>query len=183
MMRSAARLNPDHSRRKFLEECDHLFAPQLPAKNRLVGRIYAVQLKNMFRRIHANSNNLLHDCLLSDVSTTHSDWPKPPGPSTPTRNQADRHRFLANAMTRRSTETPQKSGESGFFTDDSAGHHRCQRPGHAGKSEQVADEKSKRNLKRVASDSPRSDSLDSLQQSLILNSRHTDLNQNMTGSV
>src|SRR6185437_7751676 len=34
------------------------------------------------------------------------------------RNQAHRHPFLANARTRRSTGAPQKSGESGFFTDD-----------------------------------------------------------------
>src|SRR5208337_4444569 len=86
MMRTAARFDPDHGRGKFLEESDHLFAPQLPAKNWLVSKIYAVQLKDMLRRIHANSNDLVHDCLLSDVQRPHSDRPKPPGPSTPTRN-------------------------------------------------------------------------------------------------
>ena len=34
------------------------------------------------------------------------------------RNQADRRRLLANAITCRSALTPQKSGDSRFFTDD-----------------------------------------------------------------
>jgi hypothetical protein len=59
-MGRAAGLDPDHHRRKRLKESDHLFAPQFLAQNHLLDGVHAVKLEKMFRRIHANSDNLFH---------------------------------------------------------------------------------------------------------------------------
>src|ERR1700687_2676229 len=60
MVRCAAGLDPDHRRRKRLEEGYHLLAPQLLTQNHLLGGVHPVKLEKMLRRIHANSANLFH---------------------------------------------------------------------------------------------------------------------------
>src|SRR5580704_8134628 len=60
MVACTAGFDRDHRRRKLLEECEHLLAPQLLAQNRLLGGVHSVKLENVFRRIHANSANLVH---------------------------------------------------------------------------------------------------------------------------
>src|SRR5713101_5100835 len=60
MVARPAGFDRDHSRRKLLEECEHLLASQLLSQNRLLGGVHAVKLKNVFRRIHTNSANLFH---------------------------------------------------------------------------------------------------------------------------
>src|SRR4051794_18411614 len=69
MMARTAGFNRDHSRRKPLEKCKHLLASQLLPQDRFLGSIHSVKLKNVFRRIHPNSANLLHGrSPLSEVS-------------------------------------------------------------------------------------------------------------------
>ena len=60
MMGRAAGFDPDHRRRKRLEELHHLLAPQLLAQNKLLGGVHPVKLEEMFRRVHPNSANLFH---------------------------------------------------------------------------------------------------------------------------
>src|SRR6266446_8526461 len=60
MVACAAGFDRDHRRRKLLEECEHLLASQLLPQNRLLGGVHSVKLENVFRRIHANSANLVH---------------------------------------------------------------------------------------------------------------------------
>src|SRR5580693_2178952 len=60
MVAGTAGFDRDHRRRKLLEECEHLLAPQLLVQNRLLGGVHSVKLENVFRRIHANSANLVH---------------------------------------------------------------------------------------------------------------------------
>jgi hypothetical protein len=60
MVRCAAGLDPDHRRRKRLEEGHHLLAPQLLTQNHLLGGVHPMKLEKMFRRIHTNSANLFH---------------------------------------------------------------------------------------------------------------------------
>src|SRR5580692_9384215 len=60
MVRCAAGFDPDHRRRKRVEENDHLLAPQLLTKNHLLGGVHPMKLEKMFRRVHANSANLFH---------------------------------------------------------------------------------------------------------------------------
>src|SRR3977135_730359 len=60
MVRCAAGLDPDHRRRKRLEEGHHLLAPQLLTQNYLLGDVHPMKLEKMFRRVHANSANLFH---------------------------------------------------------------------------------------------------------------------------
>src|ERR1700720_2606808 len=60
MVRCPAGFDPDHRRRKRVEENDHLLAPQLLTKNHLLGGVHPMKLEKMFRRVHANSANLIH---------------------------------------------------------------------------------------------------------------------------
>jgi hypothetical protein len=60
MVACTAGFGRDHSRRKLLEECQHLLASQLLPQNRLLGGVHSVKLENVFRRIHTNSANLVH---------------------------------------------------------------------------------------------------------------------------
>src|SRR5580704_357480 len=60
MVRCAAGLDPDHRRRKRLEEGHHLLAPQLLTQNYLLGGVHPMKLEQMFRRVQANSANLFH---------------------------------------------------------------------------------------------------------------------------
>src|SRR5580704_8734060 len=60
MVRCAGGLDPDHRRRKRLEEGHHLLAPQLLTQNYLLGGVHPMKLEKMFRRVHANSANLFH---------------------------------------------------------------------------------------------------------------------------
>src|SRR5207253_5689523 len=60
MVRCAAGLDPDHRRRKRLEEGHHLLAPQLLTQNYLLDGVHPMKLEKMFRRVHANSANLFH---------------------------------------------------------------------------------------------------------------------------
>src|SRR6266550_6098823 len=60
VMCRSARLHPDHGRRQLGKKRQHLAAPQLPAQHRPLGGINPMQLKNMLRRIHSNSDNLVH---------------------------------------------------------------------------------------------------------------------------
>src|SRR3954470_14256953 len=71
MVACTAGFDRDHCRRKLLEKCKHLLASQLLPQNRLLGSIHSVKLKNVFRRIHPNSANLLHGrSPLSEVSNS-----------------------------------------------------------------------------------------------------------------
>jgi hypothetical protein len=60
MVACTAGFDRDHRRRKLLEECEHLLAPQLLPQNRFLSGVYSVKLENVFRRIHTNSANLFH---------------------------------------------------------------------------------------------------------------------------
>src|ERR1700674_1790036 len=86
MVRCAAGLDPDHRRRKRLEEGHHLLAPKLLTQNHLLGGVHPMKLEKMFRRIHANSANLFHGRSLCLRSATTSFWHNRcrRGPSTPT---------------------------------------------------------------------------------------------------
>src|SRR4051794_3439612 len=71
MMACATSFDRDHGRRKLLEKCKHLLASQLLPQDRLLSSIHSVKLKNVFRRIHPNSANLLHGrSPLSEVSNS-----------------------------------------------------------------------------------------------------------------
>jgi hypothetical protein len=50
----------EHCWGKLLEERHPLLASQLLAQNRRLGGIHPMKLKNVFRRIHSNSDNLFH---------------------------------------------------------------------------------------------------------------------------
>src|SRR5262245_60619491 len=74
-MAGTAGFDRDHRRCKLLEECHHLFASQLFAQNGRLSSIHSVKLKNVLRRIHPNSDNLVHGRLpLSEINTTTSFW-------------------------------------------------------------------------------------------------------------
>src|ERR1700761_5409333 len=60
MVTCTAGFDRDHCRCQLLEEYEHLLAAQLLAQNRLLGGVHSVKLENVFRRIHANSANLVH---------------------------------------------------------------------------------------------------------------------------
>src|SRR5277367_4627924 len=60
MVACTASFDRDHSRRKLLEECKHLLAPKLLPQNWLLADVHSVKLKDVFRRIHTNSANLVH---------------------------------------------------------------------------------------------------------------------------
>src|SRR5208283_1387080 len=60
MMAGTAGFDPDHRWRELLEERHHLVTPELFAQNRDTGVIYPMKLKNVLRRIHSNSANLVH---------------------------------------------------------------------------------------------------------------------------
>src|SRR6266851_433527 len=69
MVACTAGFDRDHSRRKLLEECEHLLASQLLLQNRLLAGVHSVKLENAFRRIHPNSANLVHGrSPLSEIS-------------------------------------------------------------------------------------------------------------------
>src|SRR4051794_32019136 len=71
MVACTAGFDRDHCRRELLKKCKHLLASQLLPQNRLLGSIHSVKLKNVFRRIHPNSANLLHGrSPLSEVSNS-----------------------------------------------------------------------------------------------------------------
>src|SRR3954468_21216433 len=71
MVARTAGFDRNHGRRKLLEERKHLLAAQLLPQNRLPGSVHSVKLKNVFRRIHPNSANLLHGrSPLSEVSNS-----------------------------------------------------------------------------------------------------------------
>src|ERR1700693_1030401 len=87
MMAGTAGLDGDYSRCELLEERHHLLAPHLLAQNWHLGGIHPVKLKNVFRRIHPNSANLVHGrSPLSEIIHTTSFWHARcrRGPSTPT---------------------------------------------------------------------------------------------------
>src|SRR5271165_2000562 len=69
MMAGTAGFDPDHRWRELLEERHHLVTPELFAQNRDTGVIHPMKLKNVLRRIHSNSANLVHDGLLCLRST------------------------------------------------------------------------------------------------------------------
>src|SRR5271166_3903503 len=60
MMAGTAGFGPDHRWRELLEERHHLVTPELFTQNRDTGVIYPMKLKNVLRRIHSNSANLVH---------------------------------------------------------------------------------------------------------------------------
>ena len=60
MVGGAAGFDPDHRRRKFLEELNDLLAPLLLAQNHLLVGVHPVKLEKTLRRIHADSASLLH---------------------------------------------------------------------------------------------------------------------------
>src|SRR6476660_2174969 len=60
MMARTAGFDRDHRRCKPLEERHHLLAPQLLAQDRYLGGIHAMELENVLRRIHSDSDNLFH---------------------------------------------------------------------------------------------------------------------------
>ena len=53
VMGRAAGLDRNHGRSKPLEKRHHVLAPQLLAKNRPLGGVHPMKLKNVLRRIHA----------------------------------------------------------------------------------------------------------------------------------
>jgi hypothetical protein len=60
----------DHRRCKLQEERHHLLAPQFLAQDRYFGGIHPMKLKNLLRRIHPNSANLLPGrSPLSDINS------------------------------------------------------------------------------------------------------------------
>src|SRR5271165_3193307 len=73
-MGRAAGLDRNHGRSKPLEKRHHVLAPQLPAKNRALGGVHPMKLKNVLRRIHANSANMFHGRSPFLRSTTTSFW-------------------------------------------------------------------------------------------------------------
>jgi hypothetical protein len=60
MMGTAAGLDRNHCRRKFLKERHHLLAAKFLPKNQLLCIIDPVKLKKVFRGIHAYSANVFH---------------------------------------------------------------------------------------------------------------------------
>src|SRR5450631_1870494 len=91
-MRCAAGLHPDHSWWQLGKEQNHFLASKPLAQHRLFIRINPMQLKNMLRRFHANSDNLLDGRLPRLRPLTSSFWHIRcrRGPSTPS---AAAHRF------------------------------------------------------------------------------------------
>jgi hypothetical protein len=74
MVRAATGLDPYDRRLKPLEKRYHLLAPQLPAKDRLLRRVDTMQLKDLLRRVHTNSDKLLHGRSPSFEIATTSFW-------------------------------------------------------------------------------------------------------------
>src|ERR1700730_3001196 len=60
MVRCAAGLDPDHRRRKRLEEGHQLLALQLLTQNYLLGGVHPMTLEKMFRSVHSHSANMFH---------------------------------------------------------------------------------------------------------------------------
>src|SRR5271169_973157 len=85
-MGRAAGLDRNRGWSKPLEKRHHVLAPQLLAKNRSLGGVHPMKLKNVLRRIHANSTNMFHGRSPFLRSTTTSFWhiDAVGGPSTPT---------------------------------------------------------------------------------------------------
>src|ERR1019366_4936418 len=68
MMGTAAGLDRNLCRCKFLKKRHHLLATKFLPKNRLLGSIDPVKLKKAFRGIHAYSANVFHgQFLLSEI--------------------------------------------------------------------------------------------------------------------
>src|SRR4051794_29704110 len=59
-MRGATGLNGDARGRETFEERDHVPAPQLSAQDGSLRGINAVELEDVFGRVHADATNLLH---------------------------------------------------------------------------------------------------------------------------
>src|SRR5207344_2951193 len=60
MMGGGARFDPDQTRRKLLEEREHVTTLKLTAKHNLPIRIDAMNLKHRLRDIEADGGNRLH---------------------------------------------------------------------------------------------------------------------------
>src|ERR1700737_5248323 len=86
MMRRTACFDADPGRRQIPEKLNHLPPPQLLAQNRLLRRIYTMQLKNTLGRVHTNTDKIVHGRpplseIFNDLILAHRcRW----GPSTPT---------------------------------------------------------------------------------------------------
>lgn len=65
VMRASARLQTDNRRRLLLEKLHNLATTKRPAQDNTILVIDGVNLKNLLRRIHTNSGNLVHGRLLS----------------------------------------------------------------------------------------------------------------------
>jgi metal-sulfur cluster biosynthetic enzyme len=65
MMRAAARLDGNESRRQTLEVADHLGTPELPVDYHDLGLVNAVELEDRLGGIHADADGTVHWTLLS----------------------------------------------------------------------------------------------------------------------
>src|ERR1700756_4302164 len=74
ILRSSASLHSDDGRWQFGKEFHYLLARKPFAQHRLLVGINPMQLKNMFRRIHSNADNLLHGRLPCLRFATTSFW-------------------------------------------------------------------------------------------------------------
>src|SRR4029077_886662 len=74
VMRGARGLDRDYRRSKPLQEHYHVVATYLPAKNWLFSRVHPVELENVLRRVHTNSDNVVHGWPPSLRSATTSAW-------------------------------------------------------------------------------------------------------------
>ena len=84
MMGRAARFNANDHWFHIGEEPNHLRTSQFTAKYRLLILVYSVNLKDLFRRIHADANGILHGnllCLSHSAPSLTQVFRK--GPSTP----------------------------------------------------------------------------------------------------
>lgn len=83
----------------FLEECDHLPTPELPAQDRLLVPINTMELEDVLGRVHPNAGNLVHGrpphLRSATTSAWHSDAVR--GPSTPTAIRDLRRRRCSHA--------------------------------------------------------------------------------------
>src|ERR1700731_2650438 len=73
-MPGAAGLHPDNGWGQLGKKPQHLVAPKLPAQHRPLGGIHPMQLKKMLRRIHSNTDNLVHGRLPCLRFATTSFW-------------------------------------------------------------------------------------------------------------
>src|SRR3954447_7587482 len=73
-MRGATDLNGDARGREALEERDHVPAPQLSAQDGSLRGVNAVELEDVFGRVHADATNLLHGRPPHVRSATTSPW-------------------------------------------------------------------------------------------------------------